>query len=243
MPKLGSLWHALVLLILSVALLTYRKVIESRSKLHWVVMTTETSPALSKLIDMSHKFEEEITVIHSERSLSAAAKFLEGTNLGNDDIVIFTDSDTIVQVQSQDLIRKRFLTFSKPIVIGGQEAPVDKQCLNAHGLIAKLQPFPYVNSKIIMGRVWALRRFFIGVPLSDNESADFVMTKLYFRSRSLAEIDGKGHLFVTHVKKSKLSMLEWNSGNHSVTCHGTGTNPLIIQTDEPIIPFYAFFKV
>ena len=240
MAKPRSVWHALVLLILSVALLTYRGVIESRSKIHWVVMTTDMSPALSKLIDMSHKFEEKITVIHSERSLSATAKFLEETNLANDDILIFTDSDTIVQVQSQKLIRKRFLSFSKPIVIGGQEKPVDKQCLNDR--ISIIQPFPYVNSKMIMGRVWALRRFFIGVPLSDNESQDFAMTKLYFRNTSIAEIDGNGHLFVTHVKKSKLSFLEWNSRNHTVTCHGTGTNPLIIQCEEPI-PFYAFFKV
>ena len=241
MVKLRSIWHALVLLILSVALLTYRGVIESRSNIHWVVMATEMSPALSKLIDMSHKFEEKITVIQSESSLAECANFLQESHLANDDIVIFTDSDTIVQVQSQELIRKRFLTFSKPIVIGGQETPVDKQCLNAHGPIM-FHPFPYVNSKMIMGRVWALRRFFIGIPLSDSESPDFTMTKLYFRNRSIAEIDGNGHIFVTHVKKSRLSVLEWNSGNHTATCHGTGTNPLIIQCEEPI-PFYAFFKV
>jgi len=203
-------------------------------------MATDTSPALSKLMDMSHKFEEKITVIHSERSISECVKFLQETSLSNDDIVIFTDSSTIVQVHSQDSIRKRFLTFSKPIVIGGQEAPVDKRCV--HGLLSKLQPFPYVNSKMFMGRVWALRRFFIGVPLSDNDSTDYTMTKLYFRNKSIAEIDGNGNLFVTHVKKSKLSFVECNSGNQSVTCHGTGTSPLIIQTDEPI-PFYAFFKV
>jgi hypothetical protein len=242
MVNLRSVWHALVLLILSVALLTYRKVIESRSNIHWVVMTKETSPALSKLIDMSHKFEEEITVIESESSLAECSKFLQESNLANNDIVIFTDSDTIVQVQSQELIRKRFLTFSKPIVIGGQETPVDKRCLNVPGPISRLQPFPYINSNMFMGRVWALRQFFIGIPLSDNESADFTMTKLHFRHKSIAEIDAKGHLFVTHMKKSRLSALQWNTGNQTATCHGTGTNPLIIQCEEPI-PFYAFFKV
>ena len=242
MAKLRNVWHALVLLILSVALLTYRGVIESRSNIHWIVMTKDTSPALSKLIDMSHKFEEKITVIQSEYSLAECAKFLQESYLTNDDILIFTDSSTIVQVQSQKLIRKRFLTFSKPIVIGGQETPVDKRCLNVPGPISRLQPFPYINSNMFMGRVWALRRFFIGVPLSDSDSPDFVMTKLLFRNKSIAEIDAKGHLFVTHVKKSKLSFLECNSGNHTVTCHGTGTSPLIIQSEEPI-PFYAFFKV
>lgn len=236
-------WGALAILFTSVAFLSYKAVTEHGTKTHWVVMSTEQHPALAKLRDMSHTFEETLTILPTERSLLAFRKWLDTVSLQPNDIVIFTDASTIFQVRSQDAIRKRFLQFGKPIVFAGQESVGDSTLKQHYSPLAQLQPFPFLNPNAWVGRVWALRRFLETVDAETQHSEERVLTMLYKRHGDLATIDSKGLLFVTHVKKSSLSALVLNPASRTVTCRGTGTNPLIIQTKEPVVPFYAYFSV
>ena len=238
-----GIWQAIVLLTLSVAVLTYRRVADSQSKIHWFTMATESHPALTKLRDMSHRFGEEVTVIHVEPSLAELKKLVESNTLQPNDILIVSDATSVMQAKSQDTIRKRFLTFRRPIVFAGKEAPTDKTLAGRYGMLSSLQPFPYLNQKLFVGRVNAIRQLLANQPLADVDDAEKVLTNAIQRQPWLAEIDTRGELFVTHVKKSTVSALEFDTHNHRVSCRGAGTQPCVIQSDESVIPFYAYFSV
>jgi hypothetical protein len=242
LKQLGQVWHAIVLFGLSIAMLTYRGVRESKSKIHWVVFSLQPTPALTKLQDMSHTHGENINVLHADNTLTELSRFLQKPELAADDIVIYSDASSVVQVRSQKDIRSRFLTFSKPIIFGGQETLTDKSCTSMYGPLANIQPFPYVNPNVMVGRVWALRQLFTAARL-EGDSQEKILTRLWTRNPSLVEIDSRGLLIVTHVKKSSISQLEWNPVQRCVTCRGTGTKPLIVQTQESVVPMYAFFGI
>ena len=238
-----GIWQAIVLLTLSVAALTYRRVAEPHSRILWFTMATENHPALTKLRDMSHRFGEEVNVIHVEPSLAELKKLVESEKLQPNDILIVSDATSVMQAKSQDTIRKRFLTFRRPIVFAGKEAPTDKTLAGRYGILARIQPFPYLNHKLFVGRVNAIRQLLANQPLADADEPEKVLTNAIQRQPWLAEIDTRGELFITHVKKSPLSALEFDSHNHRVSCRGSGTQPCAIQSDESVIPFYAYFSV
>ncbi len=242
LKQLGQVWHAIVLFGLSIALLTYKGMRESNTRVHWVVFSLQQTPALTKLQDMAHSHGESVTVLHADNTLTELSRYLQQPELGADDVIIYSDASSVVQVRSQKDIRTRFMTFSKPIVLGGQEKLLDKSTQSMYGPLANLQPFPYVNPNVIVGRVWALRQLLSNTRLQ-GESQDKLLTRLWVRNPRLVEIDTRGLLIVTHVKKSTVSQLDWNPVQRCVTCRGTGTKPLIVQSEESVIPFYAFFGV
>lgn len=238
-----GVWQAIVLLTFSVAALTVLKVKESKSKVHWITFATEHHPALSKLRDMSHRFGEQVKVIRADPSVASLVHTLHSDKFADNDILIVSDATSVMQAKSQDRIRLRFLTFRKPIVFAGKEAPTDKTLAGRYGILAKIQPFPYLNPKLFMGRVSALRQLLANQPLADADDAEKVFTNAVQRQPWLAEIDTRGELFVTHVKKSAVSALEFDTHNHTVSCRGSGTQPCAVQSEESVIPFYAYFSV
>lgn len=238
-----GIWEAIGLLTLSVAALTYRGVTAKQGRIHWFTMAAENHPALTKLRDMSHRFGEEVSVVHVEPSLAELKKIVESEKIQPDDILIVSDATSVMQAKSQDTIRKRFLTFRRPIVFAGKEAPTNKTLAGRYGLLAKIQPFPYLNPKLFVGRANAIRQLLANQPLADAEDPEKVLTNAIQRQPWLAEIDTRGELFVTHVKKSPMSALEFDTHNHTVSCRGSGTQPCVIQSDESVIPFYAYFSV
>jgi hypothetical protein len=238
-----GIWQAMMLLTLSVAGLTYMRAKEGKSKFTWITLATEPNPALTKLRDMSHRHGEEITVIPAEPSVAELVKVLQSDRFHGDDIVLVSDSASVMQAKPQAAIRRRFLTFRRPIVFAGKEAPTDKTLAGRYGMLSSLQPFPYLNPKLFVGRVSALRQLLANQPLADADDAEKVFTNALQKQPWLAEIDTRGDLFVTHVKKSAASALEFDSHNHTVTCRGSGTRPCVIQSEESVIPFYAYFSV
>jgi hypothetical protein len=238
-----GVWEGIMLLTVSVAGLTYLKVKESRTSIQWLTFATESHPALSKLRDMSHRFGEEIQVIPANSSVAEIVRAIQSPKLQSNDIVIVSDATSVMQAKSQDTIRRRFLTFRRPIVFAGKEAPTDKTLAGRYGILSSLQPFPYLNPKLFIGRVGALRQLLANQPLADADEAEKVLTNAIQRQPWLAEIDTRGELFVTHVKKSPVSALEFDTHTHRVSCRGAGTQPCVIQSEESVIPFYAFFSV
>lgn len=237
-------WGALAMLITSVAFLSYRAVAENKTATYWVVMSPEQSPALTKLQDMSHFHGERLTVLPVSRSLEEFGKWLDTVTLQSNDIVIFTDATSIFQVKSQAMIRKRFLEFGKPIVFAGHETLDDRSLKSYYNpVLTAFQPFPYLNPNACIGRVWALRQL-VKTALSQGKTDETaVLTKALKQHPELGTIDTQGTLFVTHVKKSAVSTLLLNPFTRTVTCRGTGTSPLIVQTKEHVVPFYAYFSV
>lgn len=238
-----GIWEGILLLTISVAGLTYLKVKESKTTMQWLTFATESHPALSKLRDMSHRFGEEIKVIPATASVAEIIRAIQSPNLQSNDIVIVSDATSVMQAKSQDTIRRRFLTFRRPIVFAGKEVPTDKTLAGRYGILSSLQPFPYLNHKLFIGRIGALRQLLANQPLADADEPEKVFTNAIQRQPWLAEIDTRGELFVTHVKKSPVSALEFDTHNHRVSCRGAGTQPCVIQSDESVIPFYAYFSV
>ena len=240
--SLKTYWQSILLFVLSSIAYFYINVRNSQSSIHWVTFSKESHPALTKLRDMSHRFGETITVIPSQPNLNELKKMLDSNRFRAEDIVIVSDSKSIMQAASQDTIRKRFLTFRKPIVFAGKETPTNPSLAGRYGILAKFQPFPYLNSKLFIGHVGTLRTF-LAFPISSEMDDETVLTNAIQKQPWLAEIDTRGELFVTHVKKSPISSLEFNTHNHRVACRGSGTQPCVIQSEESVLPFYAYFSV
>lgn len=226
------------LFLASLGLLVYRAVQEWNTSVHWIGVTEDVQhPAVRKLKDMAHRFEEEpqIVVASPANRLLKLKQLLSTSSFAQNDILVYADATSTIQVLDRDQIRQRFLSsFTKPIVLAGQETP--KTWLT-------LQPFPLVNSKVIVGRVWALRQFLESYQPRTGKTESQSLTQHFMNYPSLAEVDSKGELIITAVKKSKVSTLEWDSAKRIVTCLTTGTQPCIVQSDDSVLPFYAFFAV
>jgi hypothetical protein len=236
--RLASVWHAAVLLTLSVSLLTYRTLKESTTKVHWIVMSTSKSPGLEKLQDMAHRHGETIQVLNQEPSLSEFTGLLNSATFSGNDIVIFSDAHSVIQVSSRAAIRKRFLMVGKPIVVAAQDTPTFSGCPCRESV---LYPFSHINPKVCMGRVWALRKLLADRSASANEPASFV--RACQRHPDLISVDHHGSLLFTHSKQNKAMALEWNPTTHRCQCRGTGTQPLIVQTSDSVLPMYAALGV
>ena len=240
--SLKAYWQSILLFVASSIAFVYTKTTNSQSSIHWITFSPDNHPALSKHRDMSHRFGETLNVISTQRSLTELKRILNSNTFRAEDIVIVSDSKTVMQAASQDTIRKRFLTFRRPIVFAGKETPTKKSLAGRYGILASIQPFPYLNSNLFIGRVGALRTF-LASPIRDDMDDETILTNAIQRQPWLAEIDTRGELFVTHVKNNPISSLESNTHNHTVSCRGSGTKPCVIQTDESVIPFYAYFSV
>lgn len=218
--------------------LVYVKSREWNTEVHWIGVTDKNEhPAVRKLKDHAHRFEEEPTIVFSdsESRLQTLKDLLQKSTFASNDIVVFADATSTMQVLDRDAIRQRFLSsFSKPVVIAGQEAPKGAFTLDT---------FPLVNPNVLVGRVWALRQFLESYTPRTGLTEQQALAQHLLRQSSLAQIDTKGELIVTAGKKSKVSALEWDSAKRFVTCPSTGTQPCIVQSEESVLPFYAFFAV
>lgn len=242
MPREG-VWQAIVLLTLSVAGLVFVNRKEVNTRLHWFVFSPTSDEAFTKLQDMNHRFGDEVVRIPSDLTLSELKALLYSEKLNSDDIVLISNSKSVMAASSQRTIRNRFLSFQRPIVFAGKETPTNKSLAGRYGILAHAQLFPYLNANLFIGRVNALRQFLANQSISENENLEIVLTNAIQRQPWLAEIDTCGRLFVTHEKKRPNSALEFDTHRHKVNCKGSGTHPCVIYSKESVIPFYAYFSV
>lgn len=242
---MNDIHKAIILMSFSLVILSFQYFLNYNAKIHYITVATKPHPVLDKLLDKSHSYGEDITVLGLEENrdigwkaganfgikLREVQKYLQRKDLNNNDIVLFSDAYDVAQIGSQKEIRKRFLTFNKPIVFGAElECHPDKDRVPEYGLILPGLAFPYLNSGLFIGRVWALRKCFSGYLYKDAEDDQRFWTTQYLKRRDLIELDHHARLFLNCAFVEEKD-IDWNKHSNRVTYLKTGTHPLMIHAN------------
>ena len=230
---------------LSLIILAFQYFLNYNAKIHYITVATKPHPVLDKLLDKSHSYGEDITVLGLEENrdigwkgganfgikLREVHKYLQRKDLHKNDIVLFSDAYDVAQIGSQNEIRKRFLMFSKPIVFGAEiGCHPDKDRAPEYGLILPGTIFPYLNSGLFIGRVWALRKCFSGYSYKDAEDDQRFWTTQYLKRRDLIELDTHARLFL-NCAFLNIKDIDYNKYTNTVTYSKTQTHPLVIHAN------------
>jgi hypothetical protein len=247
MAKQNVPWQAIVLLTVSIAFLTYKNVHTRSSKLYQLTFATRPHPVLTQLEDRVHSFGEELHVLGRQENrdigwrsgkrnfgikLRELYAFVHKVELQPDDILLVSDAYDVAMIRPQKEIRRRYQTlFTKPIVFGAEtNCHPDPNLAPQYGYHSPSEIFPYLNSGLFIGRVWAIRKCLDGYTYKDEESDQHYWTKQYLRRRDLIELDTGAKLFLNcHGLDPK--DIEYDSYKQSVYFKPYGTYPLFIHAN------------
>jgi len=159
--------------------------------------------------------------------LKEVQDFIMRDDLNNDDIVLFTDAYDVIYGGSRDEIIRRFLAFDKPIVFG-----CEKYCNPDPRLESKYTfrdtNFPYLNSGLFIGRVWALRQCMEKYKYNDKHDDQFFWTLQFLNKNELFSLDYDNSLFLNTAGIS-INDIHWDG--RSATYRGQ--NPLFVHINGP----------
>lgn len=131
--------------------------------------------------------------------LKEVAKFVNRLNIDDNDVVLFTDAYDVAYYGDLDEIYDRFLEFKKPIVFG-----CEKYCNPDPHLAEQYKnrdyEFPYLNSGMFIGYVWALRLCISDYAYEDRDDDQRYWTNQYLNVHpELFALDYMNRLFLNTV--------------------------------------------
>ena len=178
-------------------------------KLYYITISTKPHPILEKLIQKVNKNNESIEILGEQENriigwenqqrfgvkLREVADFLKRPYLKPNDIILFTDAYDIAYFGTQQEILERFLKFSYPIVFGCEtECHPDPEKSIFYN--KKDVEFPYLNSGMFIGRVYALKKCIENYSYNDTDDDQRWWTKQFLENPDLIMLDYENHLFL-----------------------------------------------
>jgi hypothetical protein len=176
---------------------------------YYITVATKPHFILDKIINKVTSQGEKIEVLgknedryigwHSKGNFGIKLKevydFLDNMDLNDNDIVLFTDAYDVIYYSNQDEIIKRYLELNSPIVFGAERLcnPDPKR---ESEYTFKNTEFPFLNSGMFIGRVWALRICMIGYVYDDNHDDQRFWTTQFLELKDLIKLDYENHLFL-----------------------------------------------
>jgi hypothetical protein len=238
-------WNSMIILCIIILIISTQAFLESSTKFHYITVATKPHPVLTKIQDNCHSNGEEVIVLGLKENrdigwkaganfgikLREVFQYLQKPELGANDIVLFSDAYDVAIIGCQAEIQKRFKRhFQKPIVFGAElGCHPDKDREPMYGSTFGLE-FPFLNSGLFIGRVWALRRCFSGYKYKDAEDDQRFWTSQYFKHRELIELDHHAKLFLNCAYTDQKD-IEWDSYKRRLTYSKTQTHPLLIHAN------------
>ena len=184
------------------------------SEFYYITVSTRPHPILDKLKQKVAENGESITVLGESDTrfigwqgsvnfgvkLREVSNFIRQVELNDGDIVLFTDAYDVAYFGNKKEIIGRFLEFEKPIVFG-----CEKVCHPDPELSVKYTntdfEFPYLNSGLFIGYVWALRKCFSDYVYQDSEHDQRYWTTQYLeKNNNLIELDYMNGIFLNTVE-------------------------------------------
>jgi len=180
--------------------------------LYYITIATKPHPVLDRIQSRVNQNGETIHVLgtHEDRiigweshqnfgvKLREVAQFINTSTLDPQDIILFTDAYDVAYCGDFGEIRDIYEKFSKPIVFGAE-----KQCNpdpDRASQYAHVQTeFPYLNSGMFIGRVWALRECIATYQYNDADDDQRYWTTRFFERPDLIELDYENQLFLNTV--------------------------------------------
>jgi hypothetical protein len=212
-------------------------------KFYYITVATKPHYILDKLKERVATNKEKIIVLGEEENrtigwegtqnfgvkLREVSDFLKAAFLDKDDIVLFTDAYDVVYCGSKKEVIDRYLEFDHPIVFG-----CEKQCnpdpKRASEYLFTNTEFPYLNSGMFIGRVWALRKCILDYKYDDRDDDQRFWTSRFFENPDLIALDYKNSLFLNTVDMDERFF--HIDTNDSVAVY-RGADPLFVHVNGP----------
>jgi hypothetical protein len=182
------------------------------SKLYYITVATKPHPVLDKIKERVKSNKEKIYILGLNENrtigweghqnfgvkLREVSDFLKGPFLDPEDIVLFTDAYDVVYCGTQREIMQRYKKLNKPIIFGCEKkCNPDPNRANEYNFTDT--EFPYLNSGMFIGKVWALRKCILGYKYNDNDDDQRFWTTRFFENPDLIGLDYKNMLFLNTV--------------------------------------------
>jgi len=180
--------------------------------LHYITVATKPHPVLDKLKEKVAENGEKIHILGSEENriigwegnqnfgvkLREVSNFLKLPTLQPNDIILFTDAYDVVYCGCHKEIITRFLNMDKPIIFGAE-----KQCnpdpKRASEYNFQDTEFPFLNSGMFVGKVWALRKCILDYQYNDKDDDQRFWTTCFLENPNLIGLDYQNKLFLNTV--------------------------------------------
>jgi hypothetical protein len=212
-------------------------------KFYYITVATKPHYVLDKIKENVKKNKEKIYVLggHENRligweghqnfgvKLREVSDFLKESFLDKDDIVLFTDAYDVVYCGNQKEITRRYTDFDKPIIFG-----CEKQCNPDPKRASEYKfmdtEFPYLNSGMFIGRVWALRKCILEYKYNDRDDDQRFWTTQFFENPELIGLDYYNKLFLNTVDMDERFFYLDKTENIAIY---RGADPLFVHVNGP----------
>ena len=214
------------------------------NKLFYITIATKPNPVLDKIKERVQKNGETIHVLGGQENrqigweghqnfgvkLREVSDFLKNPDLKPDDIILFTDAYDVVYCGTQKEIIEKYMKFDCPIVFGAE-----KQCnpdpKRAPEYAFTSTEFPYLNSGMFIGRVWALKQCILEYKYNDKDDDQRYWTTQFFKNPDLICLDYNNELFLNTVDM-KQQYFYLDTDNYIAVYKGA--NPIFVHVNGPV---------
>ena len=177
--------------------------------LHYITVATKQHHVLDKIIERVKKQNEQMIILGLNENrqigwegtgnfgvkLRETRDFVFNEKIRPQDIVLFTDAYDVVYGGSQIEVLKRFIQQQKPIMFGCEsQCHPDKEESSKYP--EQTTEFPYLNSGMFIGYVWALRYCLLDYKYNDADDDQRYWTKQYLQYPWLFNLDYENQLFL-----------------------------------------------
>ena len=220
--------------------------------LHYITVATKPHCILDKLVETTTNENIHMHVLGKEENrwigwqskgnfgikLKSVYDFLQNREpgtLSDLDIVLFTDAYDVICCGKHDEIISRYEKLDMPIIFGAE-----KQCnpdpwrADNYGSGKNGKEFPFLNSGMFIGRVWALRLCMLSYKYNDNDDDQRFWTTQFLEHPFMIGLDYKNDLFLNTADIDMGRVVYDPIKNRAFYNSNTGfKNPLFIHVNGP----------
>jgi hypothetical protein len=216
------------------------------NKLHYITIATVPNKVLDALQQNVMLKNELLLILGGEENrligwessqnfgvkLKYVAEFLRAPFLQLNDVVLFTDAYDVAYFGSREQVMERFLEIGKPIVFGSEKfCNPDPGMASFYSNIDTVE-FPFLNSGMFLGYVWALRECMGDYQYNDSDDDQRFWTRQYFVRNSLFALDYENRLFLNTagVDENEVVVV---GGGYAAALSYRNKNPLFVHVNGP----------
>ena len=209
---------------------------------HYITIATQPHPILSNIQKRVDKNGEKIIVLGTQENrpigwnatanfgvkLREVQQFVMQNTINENDIVLFTDAYDVIYTGNKETILKRYHNFQKPIVFGCEMDCSPDPDMKIHYKNKEVQ-FPYLNSGMFIGRVWAIKKCMENYLYNDTNDDQRFWTKQFLTHPDLIELDYENQLFL-NTHGLDIEDIRWNRKD----AFYKGTTPQFVHVNGPV---------
>jgi hypothetical protein len=213
-------------------------------KFYYITVATQPHNVLDKIVETVNANPDESIIVLGQQEnrrigwegnqnfgvkLREVADFVNRPDLDENDIVLFTDAYDVAYLGTKEQVIRRYLTFIRPIIFGAE------RCCNPDPHLASQYPneeleFPFLNSGLFIGRVWALRKCLANYEYNDLHDDQRYWTDQFLnKHRNLIGLDYENLLFLNTVDID-MRFYSQNKNRHVIYKY---RNPLFVHVNGP----------